>query len=757
MLYELRRNNIGAAAGFPLLFGGGVGSVIGGVGGALLGGFGGSILGSALGQQLDKLGAAALNTAKAFDNVTENLDAVLKKLGESNTSIGQRASFAASQGLSNQAAEAIRLRSEEVLGRREVLRLRELAKSANEFDKSLERLGLKIQQIVGGPLKALIDLIAGPAKKAPPTAEQEALGAIKLKQSDIKAIELLDKLAKKRGSTLSPELQQRLKVLKEELAVLKEQALTVEGKTEAERQLLKITRDRLNLARELASAEVSIAERSLTGRRDVLAGDRGALAVREAEAEVSRIRAEIASNLANAEPGFIQRGLELQLQLTEALKKLGLARANASNNILTAERQITKETQAQLVQAARLNNQRVQSQLALNDLNRGIVENYEERRKFTLGIQASERAILAIQQKQELVGIREGELLDETLRKQAIARGLLEDQQKLQLRRLEADNAARLDRRQAIEDTRVIKTLEAEINAERLKRSTDPNYMMSFATAGLGFFSESAKLEADQIADRTAKLELYNEQLAKLKQRRDEAIGKVSGDKLFELNTEIKDLELLRNNFERLQPAIDQAALAQARFNDAFAAVSPAVNSLVNGFREVVAGTKSAEEAFADFLNTIADQLAQTAATLIAQYIAIGIARAFAGVPASTPTAPAAPNGTQVFNGLGLINTGIASAASGGLVNTSTSGGVDGKGGRAMIVHPNELIVPASGKMPGIGGDTVVNITINSSGGSTSTSQGEKAKEAAQLGRMVEASVVSIINREKRPGGILTR
>ena len=756
---EQLRNNIGAAAGFPLLFGGGAGSVVGGVAGAGIGslfgaGFGVSILGSALGQAFDKLAVAALDTAKAFSNVTDNLDEVLKKLGETNTPIGQRAAFAASQGLQNQAAAAVRQRAVEVLGNNEVQRLQQLALSAREFDNALERLGLTFQGWISGIVKGAADLISGTQPKAPLTGEQEAQGKIFLKEADIKNIKILEKFAKESGKKLSPELQKRLKTLKEELAVLKEQALAIEGKTDAERQLLKITRQRLDLAKELADAEVSVAERALTERRDVLAGDKGAIAIKRAEGEVNRINAEINANATNREPGWIKRGLELNTQLIEAQKKLNVARANGANNVLTAERQITKETQAQINLGLKLRNQRVASQLTLNDLERGTVENFEERRTYTVEIQKSERAILKAKQEQELVGIRENELLKETLTRQEEERGLLRDQQRLALKRLDTANAARLDRRQAIKDARVIKTLEAEINAERLKRSTDPNYMMSFATAGLGFFSESAKLEADQIADRTAKLELYNEQLAKLKQRRDEAIGKVSGDKLFDLNTEIQDLELLRNNFERLQPAIDQAALAQARFNDAFAAVSPAVNSLVSGFREVVAGTKSAEEAFADFLNTIADQLAQTAATLIAQYIAIGIARTFAGIPGGSSGSDFSQFGT---NTTGVPTNFIGSGLS-GFAGLFADGGTLGAGkwGIAGEAGPEIVSGPAT-ITPMTGGETIVNITVNSSGGSTSTSQGEKAKEAQALGRMVEASVVSIINREKRPGGLLTR
>jgi len=95
---------------------------------------------------------------------------------------------------------------------------------------------------------------------------------------------------------------------------------------------------------------------------------------------------------------------------------------------------------------------------------------------------------------------------------------------------------------------------------------------------------------------------------------------------------EIERLEGRRQAVLGLLDALSQAEQQQLRFNQAFEAVSPAVNSLVGGLQQVVAGTKSAEEAFADFLTTIADQLIQTAATLIAQYIAIGLAKAFAGL-----------------------------------------------------------------------------------------------------------------------------
>jgi hypothetical protein len=61
-------------------------------------------------------------------------------------------------------------------------------------------------------------------------------------------------------------------------------------------------------------------------------------------------------------------------------------------------------------------------------------------------------------------------------------------------------------------------------------------------------------------------------------------------------------------------------------------AADAAATLATSGMAAMIDGTKSAQEVFAEFLNTIANALMQTAAKMIAQYIAIGIARIFAGM-----------------------------------------------------------------------------------------------------------------------------
>ncbi len=125
--------------------------------------------------------------------------------------------------------------------------------------------------------------------------------------------------------------------------------------------------------------------------------------------------------------------------------------------------------------------------------------------------------------------------------------------------------------------------------------------------------------------------------MQKLQQRQIEAEeGGASRDFQINLGQQLEDLENLRDTYQRLQPGIDEAAIAQARFNDALAITTPLTDSLFDSLIAVVEGTKTAEQAFADFLRSIADMLFQAAKQMIAQYIAIGIARMFAGMGGGT-------------------------------------------------------------------------------------------------------------------------
>jgi tape measure domain-containing protein len=115
-------------------------------------------------------------------------------------------------------------------------------------------------------------------------------------------------------------------------------------------------------------------------------------------------------------------------------------------------------------------------------------------------------------------------------------------------------------------------------------------------------------------------------------------------------------------------------------------AADAAATLATSGMAAMIDGTKSAQEVFAEFLNTIANALMQTAAKMIAQYIAIGIARMFAGMGGGVgnfaPSGPLAAVGnvnTDVSsffslnaNGNAFGANGIIPFAKGGIVNSPT-------------------------------------------------------------------------------------
>jgi lambda family phage tail tape measure protein len=155
---------------------------------------------------------------------------------------------------------------------------------------------------------------------------------------------------------------------------------------------------------------------------------------------------------------------------------------------------------------------------------------------------------------------------------------------------------------------------------------------------------------------------------------------------------------------------------------------------------------------------------------MIAQYIAIGIARLFAGVPAgdgggglSDLSAPATIN-----NPLGVLNAdgnafganGIIPFAKGGIVNSPTLFPF-AKGVGLMGEAGPEAIMPlrrgADGKLgvAATGGSGGVNVVVNVDAKGSSVEGNDQG--ANQLGRVISAAVQSELIKQQRPGGLLAR
>jgi tape measure domain-containing protein len=136
---------------------------------------------------------------------------------------------------------------------------------------------------------------------------------------------------------------------------------------------------------------------------------------------------------------------------------------------------------------------------------------------------------------------------------------------------------------------------------------------------------------------------------------------------------------------------------------DAFA------TAMTTGVASLIDGTASAQEVFSNFLKSIGQALTQAAAQMIATYIAIGIARIFAGMSGGGGLEARTPSGNAAFMdrvskldlaGSAYANGGIAfggfrAFANGGVVNGPTLGLVgEGKYNEAIVPLPDGKSIP---------------------------------------------------------------
>jgi hypothetical protein len=158
-------------------------------------------------------------------------------------------------------------------------------------------------------------------------------------------------------------------------------------------------------------------------------------------------------------------------------------------------------------------------------------------------------------------------------------------------------------------------------------------------------------------------------------------------------------------------------------------------NSLVNGLQSLITGAASIKQVFANLLKSVADVLANTAAKMIAQYIAIGIARAFAGMATGGPD-PNSAGVTSVLESGGFTTGNLADAAisgasfaTGGYVSGPTNALV-GEGGESEYIIPESKMRESMARYSrGARGSSV----IPEAGGSGTSGEGGGVAVAAPI------------------------
>ena len=211
---------------------------------------------------------------------------------------------------------------------------------------------------------------------------------------------------------------------------------------------------------------------------------------------------------------------------------------------------------------------------------------------------------------------------------------------------------------------------------------------------------------------------------------------------------DVDNLVALRDQYKLYQTQILEATVAQQKFADALALTQPVTDSLFDSLIAVADGTKSAEEAFADFLRSIASMLVDAAKQMIAQYIAIGIARMFAGIPASGSSNPFPGHPTHDKVPIPALPPlpGVEPKALGGAVGAGRPYMVGERGPELFIPGAQGNIVPNNAM-----GSANVVVNVDASGSSV---EGD-ADQASQLGKVIGIAVQQELVKQKRPGGLL--
>ena len=196
------------------------------------------------------------------------------------------------------------------------------------------------------------------------------------------------------------------------------------------------------------------------------------------------------------------------------------------------------------------------------------------------------------------------------------------------------------------------------------------------------------------------------------------------------------------------------------------------VDGLANAFVEVAKGTQTFADAFKNMaIQILADIAAMTMKMAIFRALAgffvgpvdTSVFTNFSTVDTSTFTNPTA--GLPGFNAQGF-NLGTL-GRSGGIMSSPgyrsyARGGIamGPDSGYAATLHGTEAVVPLGNsrsipvELKGEGGG-VNNITVNVNGGTEGN--GQSPEQAKALGNMIQVATMEIIQREKRPGGVLSK
>lgn len=661
-------SNLALGVGFPLLFGGGLGSVAGGALGSV-GGMGGQVLGSAIGGIVDQAVGSIAELGKALNPFTADVEAVTAAAGESGTAFERLVSQLEEAAGKEKALEVATAQLATIIGSEGVDALKEFGDASsdlsNELSKALTALGAALAPVLADITRATANAVERSRLVNKGTNDLRDDPRIQQIRSDLSErkigeLEAEDKIAE---LVRQLELEEQIKIAKQAQADLQAK---IDEKTSS---LIALTEQKLVIEQnggDILNEQVQTALQNIDAEKI-------RLKILEAQGDQLKL------NLAFKEGQLLAAIRTAKIEAATGAKEAKEQREREAAARKAEREQEARDRKEKLLQRSIFNEnlKQLQIQSKINQLDKSNIEVIELQREEV-------KAVFASKVNQVKIVVE-----DLSLRKEIIE--TLNMQASLEL-----DGLDRAEQRLAL----------AKDLAE--------------LSAGAGF-DVSAPFERNM-----------------------KFVGGKSvldtGPASFEEGIDLAPLIEYEVQLDRIlekYPMIGEAATAAAGL-------------VTFGVQEMIDGTKSAEEVFADFLNNIADMLLKTAQQMIAQYIAIGIAKMFAGFnPSSFSSFSGSMSGGSPFSPGTTFN--VPSPA----FDTFADGGRPPVGRPSIVGERGpELFVPgASGTIipnEAMGGTNVV-VNVDASG---SEAEGD-APKAKQLGSLIGAAVQAELVKQKRPGGIL--
>ena len=712
--------NVALGAGFPLLFGGGPGAVLGGAAGGLIPGSPMlSVVTSALGMQLDNIIKSATDFSKSLRDGGDAATYLEQKLGYLDPTLKSQIQNLQKSGQTAEAAKLAFNKLASEIGQEGAAAFLQAGKNAEGLQSSFTKLTLSI--VAAGfafnkfiedrkGFKFDLNQLPGPLRPTKVSESESTTSAYKQKTAELQnQIILLNKQAELKGI---------------------DSQLDVNGYAAARRKVAQqeYINELFKIANQLKTREIGLDQNQLLIRAANLQ-----LAGKLKDIEVDRIRQTTQNN--------------------EKAARKAKALADEQDRAARAVANIKKEEYSTALEILNI-------QYDIDTLSRGEqavlqsrIKNIQKEHDIKLLILSSERdaayaAAKTPQEEAEVIKLYDLKLT--LLSNQVYQQNQLNKARALELQYTK--DITGIQNRGAI--TVAGSTATAEIAGAR------GNLARSMGQTGFDF--QQQQLNAGQQTKRAA-LATRLQEINRMQQEiQNPDIGK---DRQTKLQTQLTNAQSLYDiDVKKLDIlfAIEQQQLRVNQVTEQYGGIATAIgDSFGTSFKGIISGTMTAQEALANFFQSVADAFLDMAAQIISKWIQMTILNSILSI------FPGGGNLGNSFNGasnsLGAGATGSfnlgpqfsvgsvfgGGRATGGSVMAGTSYMVGEKGPELFMPGRSGTVIPNNA----LGGGTT-NVVVNVDASGNSNVQGDQ-QQAKQLGVAVSAAVQAELVKQQRPGGLL--